>query len=97
MEEQPFYKEARQYLQSAVLGKKVAVDVLRKDQYGRIVGMVRVADWTSFKRRNVGLEMVAKGLAVVYRASGAVYGNLEGSLLNAEAAAKWVCKRASHE
>ncbi|KAI9016011.1 hypothetical protein DFJ74DRAFT_252558 [Hyaloraphidium curvatum] len=90
--EQPFYKEARRFLEKAVVGKDVEVQPLSKDQYGRIVGMVSTRDWTGFRRRNINLEMVQQGLAVVYKQGGAQYGSLEKQLLAAEEAAK-VAKR----
>jgi endonuclease YncB( thermonuclease family) len=85
--EQPYYKEAKKYLESNLLGKKVDVWPLRKDQYGRIVGMATVRDW-GFRTKNISLEMVTRGLGVVYKASGAAYGGIQKDLFAAEEAAK---------
>lgn len=75
-EAQPFSKEARDELQRLVSGKTVWLDVAHLDQYQRLVATVHVfAPPYIFGRTNVGLQLVEKGLATVYRSAGAAYGH----------------------
>jgi len=37
---QPFSKRAKQFTSNAVFGKEVCVDILSKDRYGRLIGIV---------------------------------------------------------
>ena len=58
---QPGGREARRALQAKVAGRTVTVEVRETDQYGRTVGVVRLAG------RDLNREMVAEGWAWAYR------------------------------
>ncbi|KAL2212659.1 SNase-domain-containing protein [Sarocladium strictum] len=84
---QPFSAEAMQWLSSYILNRNVRTFVYRRDQYDRIVGTVYIRKWLI--RRNVGLEMVKRGLATTYEAkTGAEFGGLKDVYMKAEAKAK---------
>jgi micrococcal nuclease len=68
---QPFGIEAKDFLSKLILDRKVNVQLLMKDQYGRAVAQVQAG---RFWKRNVDEQMLRKGLAEVYLGSGAVYG-----------------------
>eukprot|EP00698_Gefionella_okellyi_P001045 TRINITY_DN1091_c0_g1_i1.p1 TRINITY_DN1091_c0_g1~~TRINITY_DN1091_c0_g1_i1.p1 ORF type:complete len:186 (+),score=35.59 TRINITY_DN1091_c0_g1_i1:145-702(+) len=85
---QPFAEEARDYLKSLIDDKMVTVELLQRDQYRRAVSMVWVRKPWSLFRTNVSLEMVRKGLAVVYTSAGAQYGDILPKLKDAEEKAK---------
>jgi endonuclease YncB( thermonuclease family) len=59
--------------------KRVKVQLLRKDQYGRLVGVPYVRRWV-LPDQPLPTEMLRKGMAVVYESGGAEYGpwGLEG-------------------
>lgn len=60
----------------------------KRDQYDRAVATVYVRKW--MLRRDVGLQMLRKGLATVYEAkSGGEFGGLEAKYRMAERWAKW--------
>lgn len=73
-----------------VLSRNVQIELLSKDHYGRVVGMVWVRKplfWPI--RKNVNVEMLKRGLATVYAQSGAEYGSIgKEKLLTIEAKAK---------
>ncbi|KAG9398359.1 putative endonuclease lcl3 [Aphanomyces cochlioides] len=82
---QPYAKEAKAWLESAIKGATVTVQLLRRDQYGRagrsyrllviesfLVCMVTQGTWPFTK--NLSDELLKVGLAKVYRLSEAVYG-----------------------
>ncbi|KAL9633489.1 MAG: hypothetical protein Q9204_003377 [Flavoplaca sp. TL-2023a] len=82
---QPFSREAFDFLKSYILHRPVRVYVHKRDQYDRAVGTVYVRKW--LLRRDVGLQMLKRGLATVYEAkSGAEFGGLEAKYRTAE---KW--------
>ncbi|KAF1808961.1 putative endonuclease LCL3 [Eremomyces bilateralis CBS 781.70] len=84
---QPFGDEARRWLASYLLHRRVRAHVYRRDQYERLVGTVYVRRW--FRRKDVGLEMLRRGLATVYEGKyGAEFGGEEGKYRGAEATAK---------
>lgn len=84
---QPFAAEALEWLKKYILHRNVRTFVYKRDQYDRIVGTVYVRRF--LLRRNVGLEMVKRGLATTYEAkSGAEYGGLKEVYEKAEAKAK---------
>ena len=58
---QPYGSAARRALQSKILGKMVAAEVVEVDQYQRAVAVIRSAG------RDVNREMVAEGMAWAYR------------------------------
>ena len=61
---QPFSEEALIWLRHTLIGKCVWIKPLAVDQYNRCVAKVEYWTWTGWK--NVSLEMVKQGLAVVY-------------------------------
>ncbi|KAL8862840.1 MAG: hypothetical protein Q9178_000782 [Gyalolechia marmorata] len=82
---QPFSKEALDFLTSYILHRRVRAYVYKRDQYDRAVATVYVRKW--LLRRDVGLQILKRGLATVYEAkSGAEYGNLEEKYRKTE---KW--------
>ncbi|CEL06238.1 hypothetical protein ASPCAL07345 [Aspergillus calidoustus] len=77
--EQPFARDAHEWLTSYLLNKRVRAYVHRPDQYQRAVATVyirRAFDFPiPFRRRDVSYEMLRRGLATVYEAkSGAEFG-----------------------
>ncbi|TWU77177.1 putative endonuclease lcl3 [Metarhizium rileyi] len=99
---QPFAAEAQKWLSDYILHRNVRAYIYKRDQYSRIVATVYVRRFLI--RRNVGLEMVKRGLATTYEAkSGAEYGGLKTEYEQAEAKAKrkrkgmWSGKRSEFE
>jgi endonuclease YncB( thermonuclease family) len=78
---QPFSQEAKRFAEDKLLNKKVKVKLLSRDQYGRIVGLVKYKDggfWGFFqKEKDFSEELLRRGLAVVYRQGG---GHYDGSI-----------------
>lgn len=71
-----------------LLGRRVRAYLYRRDQYDRVVARVIVRRFFFFKR-DVGLEMVKRGLATCYEAkTGAEFGGRETQYRIAEARAK---------
>ncbi|KAL2916978.1 hypothetical protein HK105_203410 [Polyrhizophydium stewartii] len=70
---QPMAAESKAFLHQTLQGRIVRVQLLRRDQYGRLVSDNHAACKRVFWR-NVPLEMLRRGLAMVYRAGGAEYG-----------------------
>ncbi|AEO54444.1 hypothetical protein MYCTH_2089049 [Thermothelomyces thermophilus ATCC 42464] len=89
---QPFAAEAQAFLESYVLNRRVRARVYRRDQYERVVATVYVRRPPFFfPRRDLGLEMLRRGLAVAYEGkAGAEFGGaqMEARYREAEAAAK---------
>lgn len=84
---QPFAAEALNWLSQYILHRNVRAYIYKRDQYNRIVATVYVRRFLI--RRNVGLEMVKRGLATTYEAkSGGEYGGLKSFYEQAEAMAK---------
>lgn len=73
---QPFSGEALSFLQDFISGRRVRAYLYRRDQYDRIVARVYVRRPPFFwPRRDVGLEMIRRGLATTYEAkTGAEFG-----------------------
>ncbi|KAI3641287.1 hypothetical protein MIR68_000683 [Amoeboaphelidium protococcarum] len=94
MPAQKFNEEAKLWLTKTLpAGRTVRVRLLRRDQYGRIVGTIVYRPWTVLGinfgfRRNISLEMVKCGWAVVYRQSGAEYDGIQDALEACELRAK---------
>jgi endonuclease YncB( thermonuclease family) len=81
---QPFSAEALAFLQSYITGRRVRAVIWKRDQYERVVATVWVRRWVLF-RRDVGLEMLRRGLATTYEAkSGAEFGGLREIYTKAE-------------
>lgn len=75
------------WLTEYILHRNVRAHIYKRDQYSRVVATVYV--WRFLMRRNVGLELVKRGLATTYEAkSGAEFGGLRGVYEKAEAKAK---------
>ena len=87
---QPFALEAKEFTSDLLLGKKVRIKLLRKDQYGRAVAKVegdrRILP--PFRRKDVSLELVRNGLATIYTGGGAEYDGNRDTLKDLEANAK---------
>ncbi|KAL3229635.1 putative endonuclease LCL3 [Nakaseomyces bracarensis] len=61
---QPYSEEALSWLRHEILGRKLWIRPLSVDQYGRCVASVRYWSWLGYK--DLSLEMLKEGLAVVY-------------------------------
>jgi endonuclease YncB( thermonuclease family) len=84
---QPGGQEALEFLTSYIMNRRVRAHIYRRDQYERVVATVFVRKWGL--RRDVGLEMLKRGLATVYEAKyGAEFGAYEQRYREAEARAK---------
>ncbi|KAF2403891.1 SNase-domain-containing protein [Trichodelitschia bisporula] len=73
---QPFAEDALAFLTEYIGGRRVRAYIYRRDQYERVVAtvLVRRGLW----RRDVGLEMLKRGLATVYEAKyGSEFGGFE--------------------
>lgn len=99
---QPGAKEAFDWLTAYVGQRRVRAYVYKKDQYDRAVATVYVRRW--LLRRDVGLQMLKRGLATVYEAkSGAEFGDLEDKYRRVEWWAKqrkkgiWAAKKTDFE
>lgn len=75
---QPFADEAKRYAKTRLLGRRVYVKLLSRDQYGRAVGSVKYRQGLSPVPRDLSEDLLADGLAVVYRQGGAQYDSAEG-------------------
>ncbi|GAA5989769.1 hypothetical protein JCM10908_002313 [Rhodotorula pacifica] len=71
---QPYADEALDWLTRQLLGRKVRVELFRKDQYGRIVGMCYVRNFPWLRTSNVSALMLKAGYATVYEQANAVHG-----------------------
>ncbi|MCJ1411609.1 putative endonuclease lcl3 [Ptychographa xylographoides] len=84
---QPGAQEALDWLTLYVHHRRVRAYIYKKDQYDRAVATAYVR--RGLLRRDVGLQMLKKGLATVYEAkSGAEFGDLEEKYRSAEEKAK---------
>lgn len=84
---QPYGKEALDFLTSYILHRRVRAYIYRRDQYDRVVATVFVRKLGL--KRDVGLEMLNRGLATVYEGKfGAEFGQAEQKYREAEARAK---------
>jgi len=70
--DQPFAQDAKKFTTEKLLGKRVRMRALVRDQYGRLVASITYGPW--FARRSLAKELIQKGLAVVYRQTGAEEG-----------------------
>ena len=86
--EQPYGKEALEWLRGFVLGRYVRAYPYRQDQYNRVVCSVYKRRWGLF-RSDVGYNMLKSGMATVYEAKfGSEFGNREAEYRAAEERAK---------
>ncbi|KAF5005826.1 hypothetical protein FDECE_7761 [Fusarium decemcellulare] len=84
---QPYSAEALTWLSNYVLNRNVRAYIYKRDQYERIVATVYVRRFLF--RKNVGLEMIKRGLATTYEAkSGAEFGGMKEVYEKAQAKAK---------
>ncbi|KAI5212873.1 SNase-domain-containing protein [Aureobasidium subglaciale] len=75
--EQPFGKEALEWLRTLLHKRYVRAYIFRLDQYQRVVASVSYWKW-GFWKTDVGLEMIKNGMATVYEAKfGSEFGNKE--------------------
>ena len=79
---QPFGEDAKQLTKDLIYHKLVAVKLLRRDKYHRIVGAVETCVTTTSSSscvpKDVSVELISKGLATLYTGAGADYnGNKE--------------------
>lgn len=79
--------EAKDKLKKLVEGKTVKLRLLSRDQYGRAVASVSIPKWFFFEQ-DVSLELLKKGLAVMYRGRDASYGGKKTEYEAAEKEAK---------
>ena len=96
----PYSAEALAWLKDNIEGRRVKCQLLRRDQYQRVVALPllprRGRGWWRWTprmgtTRNLPLEMVRAGWGSVYTQSGAVYGDWEKEVyLAAEAEAQCV-------
>lgn len=87
MAEQPYAKEAIEWLRKKVQGRSIKIRPLRIDQYQRLVASVWVRR-LFFWWQNVSLEMVRNGYATMYTGIGAEYDGLKGKLEQLEQRAR---------
>ncbi len=89
---QPYANEALAFLERLVAGRRVRARLHRRDQYERVVATAYVRRWPLvFLRRDVGLELIKRGLAVTYEGkTGAEFGGpaVEARYRAAEALAR---------
>ncbi|KAF7327493.1 TNase-like domain-containing protein [Mycena kentingensis (nom. inval.)] len=75
---QPYAEEALAFLRDAVLGKTVYCQMLRRDQYGRVVAVVtlppRLLPGSLVYGKCLSLEMLKAGWVTVYEQVNAEYG-----------------------
>ncbi|KAJ4318049.1 Arp complex subunit [Fusarium piperis] len=84
---QPFAAEALDWLRDYILNRNVRAYVYKRDQYERVVATVYVRRFLF--RKDVGLEMIKRGLATTYEAkSGAEFGGMKEVYEKAQAKAK---------
>ncbi|KAL7418934.1 putative endonuclease lcl3 [Cryptotrichosporon argae] len=70
---QPHAKESLDWLRRVLLGRRVRCQLLRKDQYGRIVAVPYISR-TLLPDRPLPPLMLKEGMAVVYTSAGSEYG-----------------------
>jgi endonuclease YncB( thermonuclease family) len=84
---QPGSQEALDWLTGYIKHARVRARIYRRDQYERAIATVYVRKW--FIKRDVGYEMLKRGLATIYEAkTGSEFGLLEKEYREAEAKAK---------
>lgn len=76
--EQPYAKESLAWLRQKILGKVVYCQLIRRDQYHRVVSNVHLAPrlfpGAFFFGKNLAVEMLRAGCATTYEQAGAEYG-----------------------
>ncbi|KAJ2485691.1 putative endonuclease lcl3 [Coemansia sp. RSA 2320] len=84
---QALSQEAKEHLSKQVLGRRVCVKPLAKDQYGRLVATVSYRRILG-ARKDAAHEMLRAGYATIYRGGNAQYDGQKERLEQIEAAAK---------
>jgi micrococcal nuclease len=82
---QPYAEAAKQFVSDAVLHKRVKVNCIGRDRYGRLIGELR---YGFFGNQELSSSLLRRGLAVVYRGTDGSYGHrtrAEWELIEAEA------------
>jgi endonuclease YncB( thermonuclease family) len=80
--EQPFGREAKEFLRGMAERRRASLTIHRLDQYKRVLGTVHVKSENplmrvlGLRRRNVSMELARAGLAEVYRGPNACYGSV---------------------
>lgn len=99
---QPYSTEALEWLRGYILHRRVRAYIYRRDQYDRVIATVYVR--RGLLRRDVGLQLLKRGLATVYEAKmGAEFGQFEERYRRAEWWAKkrrrgmWAAKTVAFE
>ncbi|KAG8887887.1 putative endonuclease lcl3 [Tulasnella sp. 332] len=76
---QPYAREALDWLRSKAHGKRVWCQLVRRDQYQRIVGVPylapKILPSLLFKGKNISLMMVTAGWGITYAQAGGEYGS----------------------
>ncbi|TIC17731.1 SNase-domain-containing protein [Wallemia mellicola] len=86
---QPYANEALQWLKQKITGEKVAVKLLRKDRYGRVVGNAQLcAKWYRPWRKNISMELTKAGYGAIYEQDGAEYDGMLDKLRRVEEQAR---------
>ncbi|KAK5655427.1 hypothetical protein OQA88_5698 [Cercophora sp. LCS_1] len=88
---QPYAAEAKEFLKSYILGRRVRAYIYRRDQYERVVATVYVRKPPFFIKKDVSLQLLKRGLATIYEGkTGAEFGGAktEKAYREAEATAK---------
>lgn len=75
---QKYGEAAKEFATGAIMGKKVTLKLLSRDQYGRVLALVRYRDNAILpnfmcRKKDLSEQLLLKGLAVVYRSGGAQY------------------------
>jgi len=82
-------QEAKSHVEKRVNNKVVKVKLLRKDQYGRIVGNVSVRRTIPFLPKiDLSMDLAKKGFATLYTGGGAEYDGNKEALISAIETAK---------
>lgn len=70
---QPFGNEAKEFVREEILGKRVRVKLLRRDQYSRVIGSVKYGGIGPFGRKDLSIQLLRKGYGTMYYGGGAEY------------------------
>ncbi|KAI0295108.1 hypothetical protein B0F90DRAFT_1927656 [Multifurca ochricompacta] len=75
---QPYSAEALAWLKENIEGRRIKCQLLQRDRFHRVVGVPLLPRrrWWRLWPRNLSLEMVRAGWAVVYEQAGAEYGEV---------------------
>lgn len=84
---QAYSSEARDYLRTLILNKKVTVKILDVDRYSRLVCMVYIKTGI-FQWMNVNIEMLKAGMACVFTSGFSSFDGMEDEFKAVEAKAK---------